>query len=556
MLSRLRCALERGEVASGTSPFERRSRRCGPSALTGRRRARSTGPGGRPKRPRRAPGASRSRRRVDQVPAGHVVRRRGLDLRAPVSTGTKGRETPGGILASSRRRKNMLEHVRRMPRCRTWTESPGTASRSTGAVARDAACMAAPAAVALRETVRQDEPWDGANDRANDAAPVAFSDPVLLAPHAEAFGPLRRGAKRWRARERKRKRRPTRRRKAPRRQARGRIANDIAAKAESAQARAYAELASAEKALAAAKTDEAKARAEERKQKAAAKAGNDDQLETAAAEAKPKLDAAAAAKDAVKAAERGRLPRPKAASEAKLGLEPVSIYISGETQSFTCAQYPQAGAGRGARVRFDDPGSDSIRNPGSRWHACVHGDGAQRRRAALVRGHDRQWRRSQKCARPHHHPEGRARPHRADRIAALLDHHPDEPLSAETNYRTEFVAVLNNHPQGGFITRTPTPNVTFADNDGWGNDRFGPFFQPGRGAPAPNPPQRNGRPQRGYQGGWDSQGDWGNFCIRVGARTLTGGSSSGDDRRVRLPWRRADIHRAASSPDERSEIRV
>ena len=33
----------------------------------------------------------------------------------------------------------------------------------------------------------------------------------------------------------------------------------------------------------------------------------------------------------------------------------------------------------------------------------------------------------------------------------------DEPLSNETNYRTEFVAVLSNQPQGGFITRKPTP---------------------------------------------------------------------------------------------------
>ena len=33
----------------------------------------------------------------------------------------------------------------------------------------------------------------------------------------------------------------------------------------------------------------------------------------------------------------------------------------------------------------------------------------------------------------------------------------DEPLSKETNYRTEFVAVLSNQPQGGFITRKPTP---------------------------------------------------------------------------------------------------
>ena len=35
----------------------------------------------------------------------------------------------------------------------------------------------------------------------------------------------------------------------------------------------------------------------------------------------------------------------------------------------------------------------------------------------------------------------------------------DEPLSAETNYRTEFVAVLSNHPQGGFITRERSNDV-------------------------------------------------------------------------------------------------
>ena len=35
----------------------------------------------------------------------------------------------------------------------------------------------------------------------------------------------------------------------------------------------------------------------------------------------------------------------------------------------------------------------------------------------------------------------------------------DEPLSAETNYRTEFVAVLSNQPQGGFITREPSTDT-------------------------------------------------------------------------------------------------
>jgi hypothetical protein len=40
----------------------------------------------------------------------------------------------------------------------------------------------------------------------------------------------------------------------------------------------------------------------------------------------------------------------------------------------------------------------------------------------------------------------------------------DEPLSRETNYRTEFVAVLNNQPQGGFLMRRPTVNVPVASS--------------------------------------------------------------------------------------------
>jgi hypothetical protein len=60
----------------------------------------------------------------------------------------------------------------------------------------------------------------------------------------------------------------------------------------------------------------------------------------------------------------------------------------------------------------------------------------------------------------------------------------DEPLSKETNYRTEFVAVLSNQPQGGFITRKPTPKIedSVASNDG--------FFFGGWG-----PPQRGNTPR-------------------------------------------------------------
>jgi hypothetical protein len=73
----------------------------------------------------------------------------------------------------------------------------------------------------------------------------------------------------------------------------------------------------------------------------------------------------------------------------------------------------------------------------------------------------------------------------------------DEPLSKETNYRTEFVAVLSNQPQGGFITRKPTAETRVANsrNDdffgfnfqrysdspaGYTSSRGGQFFGPGR----------------------------------------------------------------------------
>ena len=54
----------------------------------------------------------------------------------------------------------------------------------------------------------------------------------------------------------------------------------------------------------------------------------------------------------------------------------------------------------------------------------------------------------------------------------------DEPLSGETNYRTEFVAVLNNQPQGGFMTRKPTADVAVGSDNYWGDDGFGSLFQP------------------------------------------------------------------------------
>ena len=72
----------------------------------------------------------------------------------------------------------------------------------------------------------------------------------------------------------------------------------------------------------------------------------------------------------------------------------------------------------------------------------------------------------------------------------------DEPLSRETNYRTEFVAVLSNQPQGGFITRKPTISVPPASFKPWDGGGFFSFFGP----PSPSPPPATTRRRsRNYQ---------------------------------------------------------
>jgi hypothetical protein len=75
----------------------------------------------------------------------------------------------------------------------------------------------------------------------------------------------------------------------------------------------------------------------------------------------------------------------------------------------------------------------------------------------------------------------------------------DEPLSRETNYRTEFVAVLNNQPQGGFLVRRPTVAVPVARGNFWGNDGF---FQGSWNSQPANPRARAGQYYQPTQQRW------------------------------------------------------
>ena len=200
------------------------------------------------------------------------------------------------------------------------------------------------------------------------------------------------------------------------------------------------------------------------KQKAAAKAADAAaQLDTAKADAKSKIDAAAAAQSAVKAAEAKRADAVKAAREAKLALEPVSLFISRSTQRLYVR--------RGFEVGYEVP--VTIRNPDKpigthvftavartggdlRWTAVTidSGDGA---RDALDR-----------ISMPQDVLD-RMAPTALARSSLVIS---DEPLNRETNYRTEFVVVLNNQPQGGLAMRRRTDDVHVAGRGGW-DDFFG-----------------------------------------------------------------------------------
>jgi hypothetical protein len=434
----------------------------------------------------------------------------GWILRAPVSTGTTGRETPAGVFALIEKDKDhhsSLYDDAWMPNMQriTWNgialhggPLPGYAA-SHGCVRMPfdfAEKLFEKTRIGMRVIISPDN-----------AEPVEFSHPALFVPKAEAIAAAPAKAEAL-AREAAEAARTADEAKKAAASAARETASLTASlrKLEGLKKRTDAELAFADKALAAAKTDQARARAEDFKQKAAAKAADlTTQLDTARADAKSKPDAAAA-KEAAKAAQTRKADTAKAASEAKLALEPASIFISRATQKLYVRRNthrPWADGGEVFDATIEVP--VTIRNPerpigthvftamarndsGLRWSAVTI-DNADDARDALDR-----------ITIPQDVLD-RIAPTASPRSSIIIS---DEPLSRETNYRTEFVAVLNNQPQGGFVTRRPTVvDVNVADGNSWGDNGFGFLFQRN-----PNPQTGNPRPAGGQyyrppvQRGW------------------------------------------------------
>jgi hypothetical protein len=431
----------------------------------------------------------------------------GWILRAAVSTGTTGRETPAGVFAVLEKNKDhhssmyddaWMPNMQRI----TWNgialhggPLPGYAA-SHGCVRMPygfAEKLFDKTRIGMRVIIAP-----------NDAAPVEFSHTALFMPNAEAIAAApahaetlaREAAEAVKAADVAKKSVATSVRETA-------LLTASLRKLESLKRSADAALASADKAFASAKTDQAKARAEDRKQKAAAKAAElGTQLDTTRANAKSKLDAAAAAKDAAKAAETKKAATAKAATEGKLALEPVSIYISRATQKLyvrrnTHKPWPDGGEVFDAAIEVPV----TIRNPdkpigthvftamarneaGLRWTAVTidEGDDAKDALDRITIPQDLL---------------DRIAPTALPRSSIIVS---DEPLSRETNYRTEFVAVLSSQPQGGFVTRKPTADIRVANVRG--DDFFGFSFQRNSDSPTGNTGPRGGQYYRQGQQGW------------------------------------------------------
>jgi hypothetical protein len=380
----------------------------------------------------------------------------GWILRAPVSSGTTGRETPAGVFSVVQKDKdhhsNLYDDAWMPNMLRiTWSgialhggPLPGYAA-SHGCVRLPydfAEKLFDKVPIGMRVIIAPD-----------DAEPVEFSNPALFRPKPEAIAaaPARSEALSREALEASTMAREAKSAAA----AAAREAAPLVAslrKLKGLKTDADAALVRAEKVLAAAKTDQAKTRAEEQKQKAAAKLAElQTQLDTLEANGKSKLDAAAAAQDAAKAAEARQADAAKAARDAKLALAPVSVFISRKTQRLYVRRGFEATLEVPVTIRDQDkPIGTHV------FTAVARAGGGLRWTAVTIDGGDNAHAALDRIGIPQD---------ALDRIASTALPRSsliisDEPLHRETNYHTEFVVALHDQPQGGLaMRRAPTGNA-------------------------------------------------------------------------------------------------
>jgi lipoprotein-anchoring transpeptidase ErfK/SrfK len=409
----------------------------------------------------------------------------GWILRAPVSTGTTGRETPAGIFSVVQKDKDhhsSLYDDAWMPNMLriTWNGIALHGGPLPGYAASHG-CVRMPFGFA--EKLFDKVPiGTRVIISPNDAEPVEISHPALFGPKPAviASAPARAEALAREADEATKLAQQTKNAAAVAAKEAGPRAAALR-KLELARTRADAALAATEKSIATAKTEQARTRAEGQKQKAAAKVEElQTQLDTA--KATSKLDALAAAQDAAKAAETKRADAAKAASDAKLALEPVSVFISRATQKLyvrrnTHKRIPDGGEMFDTSIEAPVTIRDPDKPIGTHvFTAMARSGGGLRWTEVTIDGGDGAKDALDRITIPQDVLD-RIAPTAVPRSSLVIS---DEPLHKETNYRTEFIVALNNQPQGGILTRAATrsPDVRVGGLfSGWGFNA-----QPARGA--------------------------------------------------------------------------
>jgi hypothetical protein len=418
---------------------------------------------------------------------------KGWILRAPVSSGQKGRETPAGIFSviqkNAEHYSNLYDdaympHMQRI----TWSGIALHGGPLPGYPASHG-CVRLPFDFAARlfDVTRKGMRVIVAP---GDAAPVDIAHPALFPPQAgvAALASARAAAAEEAARKADEARLVAV--AASREVARAMMPVRVA---ENLKVRVEAQLAAAETALGAATTATARERAEDARAKAVARIAElETQLAAAKAELQPKLDAVAPARDAAVAAEAVRAAAAEAASEVARELEPVSVFISRKTQRLYVR--------RAFQPILESPVTilDADRPIGTHVFTALERTNGRA---------DLRWSVVSLDGGRSVEPHGRARagrdvaptsvdtdgakaaldriiipPDVLDRIASMASPRSslivsDEALSAETGNGTEFVVVLSGEPQGSLKIRRrgPPAEARYVRQPFWRSPVAGPY---------------------------------------------------------------------------------
>ena len=379
----------------------------------------------------------------------------GWILRAPVSTGQSGRETPAGVFSVIQKDADhhsnlyddaFMPHMQRI----TWSGIALHGGPLPGYPASHG-CVRMPYGFA-ESLFDKTQLGMRVIIAPGSAAPVEIAHPALFSPtpdagaHADALAAEAAAAAR--KADEARLAASTAAREAARATATMRNLDNLKARAE-------AQLAAAETALGVARSDEAKARAEDAKQKAAAKVAElQAQWDAANTGTQPKLDAVAPAREAAADAESTRAAAAKAARDAARALAPVSVFISRKTQKLYVRRGFEPVLESAVTIRDADRAigthvftAVARAGTGLRWSAVTLNDPADAKSALdrIVIPQD---------------VLDRIAPTASPRSSLIIS---DEALSRETGKGTEFVAVLSNEPQGGLAMRKhPASEVRYA----------------------------------------------------------------------------------------------